>query len=180
MASAADSPVVLSLPFEGRWLTQNSPARRLPSHGTDLLGSRYAIDFVGVAASNRTAVQVDWRTLLATEPPERYVGFGRPILSPGDGVVVRTHDGEDDHAGRRSQLALIPYALGQGARLRAGVSQVAGNHVVIALRDDAFVALVHLRCGSLRVAVGDEVLTGQVLAGAATRATRPSHTYTCR
>ena len=109
-------------------------------------------------------MQVDWRTLLATEPPERYVGFGRPILSPGDGVVVRTHDGEDDHAGRRSQLALIPYALGQCARLRAGVSQVAGNHVVIALRDDAFVALVHLRRGSLRVAVGDTVLTGQVLA----------------
>ena len=83
---------------------------------------------------------------------------------PATGSSFGTHDGEDDHAGRRSQLALIPYALGQGARLRAGVSQVAGNHVVIALRDDAFVALVHLRRGSLRVAAGDAVLTGQVLA----------------
>ena len=164
MTSAADSPVVLSLPFERRWLTQNSPARRVPSHGTDRLGSRYAIDFVGVDDLHRTAVRVDWRTVLATEPPERFLGFGRPILSPGDGVVVRTHDGEEDHAGRRSQLALVPYALGQGARLRAGVAEVAGNHVVVALRDDAFVALVHLRRGSLRVAVGDAVQTGQVLA----------------
>lgn len=31
--------VLLSLPFTGRWLVQNSPARRVPSHGADLLGS---------------------------------------------------------------------------------------------------------------------------------------------
>jgi len=30
--------VVLALPVAGRWLVQNSPARRVPSHGTDLLG----------------------------------------------------------------------------------------------------------------------------------------------
>ena len=41
-------PVVLALPFQGRWLAQNSPARRVPSHGTDLLGETYAIDFVAV------------------------------------------------------------------------------------------------------------------------------------
>jgi hypothetical protein len=158
-------PVVLSLPFTGRWLTQNSPARRVPSHGTHLLASAHAIDFVGVDARHRTAARRDWRTLLATEPAERYVGFGRSILAPADGVVVQTHNGEPDHQGRRSQLALVPYALGQAARLRAGVEAVAGNHVVVALRDqEAFVALVHLRRGSIRVSVGEEVVAGQVLA----------------
>ena len=157
--------VVLALPFTGRWLTQNSPARRIPSHGTHLLGSTYAIDFVAVDERNRTAYQRDWRTFLATEPVERYVGFGRPILAPADGIVVRTHDGEVDHEGRRSQLALVPYALGQAARLRAGPAAVAGNHVVIALADRrAFVALVHLRRASLRVAVGSAVVAGEVLA----------------
>jgi hypothetical protein len=157
--------VVLSLPFAGRWLAQNSPARRVPSHGTHRLASTFAIDFVGVDNRRRTAQQRDWRTLLATEPPERYVGFGRPILAPVDGVVVRTHDGEPDHAGRRSPLSLLPYAWGQAARLRAGVEAVAGNHVVVALRDrDAHVALVHLRRGSLRVAAGESVVAGQVLA----------------
>ena len=61
--------VALSLPFAGRWLAQNSPARRVPSHGTDLLGGRYAIDFVGVDHRRRTADRRDWRTFLATEPP---------------------------------------------------------------------------------------------------------------
>jgi hypothetical protein len=157
--------VVLSLPFAGRWLARNSPARRVPSHGTDLLGERYAIDFVGVDEHRRTADRRDWRTLLATEPAERFVGYGRPILAPADGVVVGTHDGEVDHAGRRSQLTLVPYALGQGARLRQGVGAVAGNYLIIALPDSAaFVCLVHLRAGSIRVATGEKVTVGQPVA----------------
>ena len=157
--------VLLSLPFTGRWLTQNSPARRVPSHGTDLFGERYAIDFVGVDDRHRTAPRRDWRTVLATEPPERFVAFGRPILAPADGTVVAAHDGEVDHEARRSQLALVPYALGQAARVRLGVTAIAGNHVVIALPGGgAFVALVHLRAGSVRVAPGAAVTAGQPIA----------------
>lgn len=157
--------VLLALPFTGRWLTQNSPANRVPSHGTDLFGERYAIDFVRVNDHNRSAGMRDWRTLIATEPPTRFVGFGAPILAPVNGVVVGAHDGEDDHTARRSQLALLPYALGQAARVRQGVNAIAGNRVIIA--DDAaesFVALVHLKFGSLRVIPGDRVVTGQQIA----------------
>ncbi|MGY2065443.1 M23 family metallopeptidase [Blastococcus sp. SYSU DS0619] len=157
--------VELALPFTGRWLTRNSPARRVPSHGTDLLGERYAVDFVGVDARGRTAGTRDWRTLVATEPPERFTGFGRPILAPAGGTVVAVHDGEPDHEARRSQLALVPYALGQAGRLRAGLHAVAGNHVIIALPGArAFVALVHLRHGSVRVSAGQEVAVGDPLA----------------
>ncbi|GAA3573205.1 hypothetical protein GCM10022197_32500 [Microlunatus spumicola] len=156
-------PVPLALPFTGRWLVQNSPARRVPSHGTDLLGSTYAIDFVAVGAGRATAVRRDWRSLLATEPNGRFVGFDRPILAPADGEVVVVHDGEPDHAARRS-VALLPYLWAQPARVRAGAAAVAGNHVGLALADGrAFVFLVHLRRGSLRVRVGDRVRTGQVL-----------------
>ena len=157
--------IVISLPFAGRWLARNSPARRVPSHGTDLLGERYAIDFIGVDHHHQTADRRDWRTLLSTEPPERFFGYGRPILAPARGVVVQVHDGELDHVGRRSQLTLVPYALGQSARLRRGVAAIAGNYLVIALPDSgAFVALVHLRAGSIRVAIGDEVRVGQPIA----------------
>src|SRR4051794_16671658 len=104
--------VLLALPFTGRWLARNSPARRVPSHGTDLLGERYAIDFIGVDERRRSAPRRDWRTILGTEPAERFLGYGRPILGPADGVVVEVHDGEVDHSGRRSQLALLPYVLG--------------------------------------------------------------------
>ena len=159
------SEIVISLPFTGLWLARNSPARRVPSHGTDLLGERYAIDFVGIDERRRTSAVRDWRTMLATEPPDRYYAFGRPILAPADGVVVDVHDGEIDHAGRRSQLALVPYVLGQAQRLRQGVGAVAGNYVTIALLTTrAFVALAHLRSGTVRPAIGDRVRAGQQIA----------------
>lgn len=161
----ASPQIVLSLPFEGRWLTENSPARQVPSHGTDLLGSRYAIDFTAVDQRHRSAVRRDWRTLLATEPAGRFLGFGKPILAPGDGVIVAVHDGEIDHGARRSPLTLVPYALGQATRLRRGMAGIAGNHVVISLRQSgAFVALAHLKAGSIRVAAGDRVATGRRIA----------------
>jgi Peptidase family M23 len=157
--------IVISLPFAGLWLARNSPARRVPSHGTDLLGERYAIDFIGVDHRRRTADRRDWRTFLATEPAERFFAYGRPILAPADGIVVDLHDGEIDHVGRRSQLTLVPYALGQLGRLRQGVGAIAGNYLIIALRDSgAFVALVHLRAGSFRVAIDEEVTTGKAIA----------------
>ncbi|MET0765262.1 MAG: M23 family metallopeptidase [Blastococcus sp.] len=157
--------IELSLPFTGLWLARNSPARRVPSHGVDLFAERYAIDFIGVDDRHATSGIRDWRTVFATEPPERFFAFGRPILAPASGTVVDVHDGEPDHEGRRSQLALVPYALGQAARLRQGVRSIAGNHVVISLPESGtFVALVHLRAGSARVSVGQAVSEGQQIA----------------
>jgi Peptidase family M23 len=155
----------VSLPFRGRWLTQNSPARRVPSHGLDVFGERYAIDFVAVDDRHYTAATRDWRTFVGTEPPERFLAFGQPLLAPVGGTVVHVHDGEPDHEARRSQLALVPYALGQAGRLRQGATALAGNHVTIALPGGrVFVALAHLRAGSVRLGVGRPVSEGQQIA----------------
>ncbi|MDL5353177.1 M23 family metallopeptidase [Microbacterium sp. zg-YB36] len=162
---ATVAPVLMTLPFAGRWLVQNSPARRDPSHGVDVFGQRYAIDFVEVDERGRTAATQDWRTLLATEPPERFSAFGTPLSAPVAGVVVAVHDGEPDHEARRSQLALIRYAAGQAGRLREGPHAVAGNHVILRDRvSGMLVAMVHLRAGSMRVGVGDEVAVGDPVA----------------
>ncbi len=157
------TPVLLELPFRGRWLVQNSPARRVPSHGTHLFGVTYAIDFVAVDADGRSAPW-SWRSLVGAESPEGFVGFGAPILAPASGTVAIAHDGEPDHRARRSQLALIPYALGQAQRAREGMYALAGNHVVVALSPGGpCVAVVHLRQGSVRVRVGDRVEIGTQL-----------------
>ena len=156
--------VVLGLPLAGRCLVQNSPGRRVPSHGTDVMASTYAIDLVPVDAQGRRAAKRDWRTLLATEPPERFVGFGAPVLAPLGGTVVNVHDGEPDHHARRSQLSLVPYMLGQAGRLRRGAAGLAGNHVVLELAQGrGYLALAHLQCGSICVARGDLVRSGQRL-----------------
>lgn len=157
--------MAVSLPFTGKWKVENSPLRRVPSHGTHLLATTYAIDFVGVDDAGRSAPAVSWRTAFATEPPELFFAFGRPILAPVAGEVVAVRDGEQDHEARRSQLALIPYLLGQSARLRSGIGAIAGNYVLIATPDgDAVVGVMHLQAGTVRVRTGEQVREGQQIA----------------
>jgi hypothetical protein len=160
----ADGSVILDLPFRDRWLVQNSPANRVPSHGSAAFGSSYAIDFVPVDERGRSAPRT-LRSLITSESPEAFVGFGRPILSPAAGTVVGVHDGEPDHEARRSLLTLIPYMFTQGSRVRAGPGALAGNHIVVALSSTGpYVLLAHVRRRSVRVSVGESVSVGQQLA----------------
>lgn len=164
-SSPALPAVDVSLPFAGRWKVENSPKRRVPSHGTTFLGTAYAIDFVGVGDHDRTAPGVTWRTAFATEPPEQFFGFGREILAPVTGTVAAVHQGEQDHDARRSPFALVPYAMGQASRLRQGLGNITGNCVIIrAEGSGAFVAVMHLRAGSIRVSIGQEVMEGEHIA----------------
>ena len=125
MAEALD----LSFPFHGRWLVQNSPANRVPSHGTTAFASSYAIDFVPVGDNGRSA-PVRFSTLILREPPDRFPGFGRPVLAPVQGVVVAVHDQVADHDAFRG-LPSVGYALTQRKRAQAGWPALAGNHVLI-------------------------------------------------
>jgi hypothetical protein len=159
----AAPPTVLRLPFQGRWMARNSPANRVPSHGTHLFGTTFAIDFIAVDERGRSGKR-SWRSQLATERPEIFIGYGAPILAPVLGNVAAAHDGEPDHEASRSQLALIPYALSQARRVREGSSAIAGNHVVLSLGPSGpFVLLAHLRGGSVCVAVGEWVEEGAIV-----------------
>lgn len=153
--------VHLRYPFTGLWLVQNSPADRVPSHGTTLLASSYAIDFVQVDEQGRSA-PVTARTWLGTEEPTSFFGFGAPILAPCAGTVIAADDSMPDHRARRG-LASVGYALTQRQRLAQGWQALAGNHVMIQT-GAAVVALCHLKQGSLEVGVGDHVVLGDPMA----------------
>ena len=68
LATGTPFPVEVHFPFTGLWLVQNSPVRRIPSHGSELFGETYAIDFVGVDESHRSSSIRDWRTAFTKEP----------------------------------------------------------------------------------------------------------------
>jgi hypothetical protein len=160
MGDTEAGDVVLDLPFRGRWKARNSPARRVPSHGTHAFGVTYAIDFIAVDEAGRSAPRT-WRSLVGVEPPQAFRGFGEPILAPIDGTVVVAQDGMPDHEARRSQIALAGYALSQAKRVRQGAAAVAGNHVVLERRPGGpYVLLAHLRRSSVRVRPGDVLRSG--------------------
>lgn len=154
------SGIDLDYPFSGRWLVQNSPADRIPSHGTHRFATSHAIDFVPVGEDSRTA-PITFSGLVRPEPPERFPGFGRPILAPADGAVVAVHDAEPDHRAHRD-LPSIGYALTQPRRVAAGWTALAGNHVFIE-RGGIVVALCHLQLGSAAVRTGQHVRAGELI-----------------
>ncbi|HEX5493093.1 MAG TPA: M23 family metallopeptidase [Mycobacteriales bacterium] len=154
-------PVPLDAPVSGRWLALNSPAGKVPSHGVHAYGQTYALDVVH-DPTDRPRPAFGWW------PParraEHFPAFGRPVLAPADGTVVRVHDRERDHWSRNSWLAL-PYLLVEASlRELLGPGRILGNHLVIDIGDGRYVVMAHLRRRSVRVAAGDPVIAGQRLA----------------
>ena len=147
----------VAFPFTGDWLVQNSPAHRVPSHGTRLFASSYAIDFVPVEQGRTAPFTVG--SLLRPEPSERFPGFGRPILAPAGGVVIVAHGSEPDHRAQRG-FPSIGYALTQRRRVAPGWRALAGNHVFIE-HGGVVIALCHLQRGSVQVEPGQRVRRGE-------------------
>ena len=44
----AHEPIIVEFPLRGEWLSPNTPGTKIPSHGTNHLGTRYAYDFIQV------------------------------------------------------------------------------------------------------------------------------------
>lgn len=143
----------VEFPFSGDWLVQNSPANQVPSHGTTLFASEYAIDFVPVIEGRTAPIMLT--SLFQTEPATRFPGFGRQVLAPVEGTVVTVINSEPDHGAYRGFLS-IGYALTQRSRLLRGWRALAGNTVLID-HEGVIVALCHLQQGSVRVSEGDRV-----------------------
>lgn len=152
--------LTLEYPFTGTWLVQNSPADRVPSHGTRLLATSYAIDFTPVDKDGHSAAFTP-ASFLRSEQPENFVGFGRPVTAPVSGTVRACHDAEPDHGSFRG-LPSLGYAATQASRLRRGWAGLAGNYVVLE-SGGVFIALCHLKRGSVCVRPGQRVRSGEVV-----------------
>ena len=114
--------MILDYPFTGRWMARNSPASRVPSHGTRVYALEQSIDLTPVGEDGRSGAYT-LRSFLRPEAPECFVGFGREIRAPIDGTVRAAHDGEPDHAAHRG-LPSVRYMLTQ--RRRASPKRASG------------------------------------------------------
>jgi hypothetical protein len=162
------APITVRSPVSGRWVPVNSPADKVPSHGTHELGQTYAIDLVYAPDPD-----VAWKALRSgtiAARPETFPAFGRPVAAPADGVVVQVCGWQRDHWSRNSWPALL-YLMVEGMLFRQTLSLltfsggrfVLGNHVVLDLGDGTYAVLAHLRRGSVRVRKGQRVRAGDVL-----------------
>ena len=159
------SPVVIDFPLRGEcWLAVNSPGDRVPSHGTDVLGQRFAFDLVMVDGRRRphTSRAGLLRTLLLGVSTRDCYAWGAGIHAPFDAEIVRAVDGVSE---RRwiHPVRELARALWNGITYRPDrLPQILGNYV-IARNRDLFAAFVHMAPGSVAVREGQEVVTGDLL-----------------
>ncbi|WP_432149289.1 M23 family metallopeptidase [Streptomyces sp. bgisy029] len=158
-------PVEVDPPVTGRWSALNSPADKVPSHGTHVYGQTYAIDIVAEpeVADGEPPARPAFRWLWPLFRRNRaFPAFGVPLLAVADATVVRVSDGQRDHLSRNSLPALAYLMLVEGAiRSILGVHRVFGNHVILDLGDGTYAAYAHVRRGSLLVKAGDTVRAGE-------------------
>jgi murein DD-endopeptidase MepM/ murein hydrolase activator NlpD len=157
---------IVDFPLRGEWRAVQTPASRIPSHGTDMLGQRYAFDLIQFdpGKGSRYHPAGGLRTLLAGVPTRECHGWGEPIHAPLDGVVIAARDGLPERM-RIHPVRELVLVLRNGLTFRPTpdhLHRVLGNHVILQC-GDVYAGLAHLTTGSVAVAAGQQVRVGDVL-----------------
>ncbi len=157
---------VVDLPLRGEWMAPHTPASRIPSHGTDILGQRYAFDFVRFDPRRGAPDHPHGGPLSALTgiPTRDCPGWGEPIHAPLDGEVVAAHDGiaEPSRVVPLRQLALV---IRNGLTFRPRPEKlpgILGNHVILRC-GDVYAAFAHIAPATVAVKVGEAVRQGDVI-----------------
>lgn len=160
--------IIVGFPLRDEWLSPNTPGTKIPSHGTNQLGTRYAYDFI----------QVDWKRrglpayrgslaqyLLHGMPLKEYYCWGQDVHSPCNGTITQVQDGyeERERTNLRSDMSNA-YKNAHYFDIKTDdIQSVAGNYIIIDCGDNVFAALVHLQTGSIQVLVGQIVKKGEII-----------------
>jgi hypothetical protein len=145
--------LVIRPPLSGSgWLSANSCCDSFTTHRS----GRVSTVGAGPPAKPETFA-VDWILLHGDQPftgdgarPPEWFGYGSDVRAALPGTVVAVRDGLPEST---------PNALPTGI---AG-ADTAGNHVIVQVGPDTWAFYAHLQPGSLTIAAGDDVTTGQVL-----------------
>ena len=166
MTNELDGAVIVDFPLRGeRWVAENTPGDRIPSHGTDMLGQRFAYDLLKVDERGPGLHYHPGGILrgffIGVRTRDCYA-WGAEIHAPFNGQIVRAADGVAErtriHPLREPVLAFKNAATFSPERLPS----VLGNYVIMR-RGDVFAAFAHLAPDSVAVAAGQTVGTGDML-----------------
>ncbi|MDR1687723.1 MAG: M23 family metallopeptidase [Clostridiales bacterium] len=137
--------ILYSLPFEGTWVAVNGGVIKETSHSWDMIPQRYAYDFIMLDENGKSfsgnGVSVS-----------DYYCYGKKILAPADGVVVKVKDNCKD-----SKI------MGNG-KTDPLIKDIRGNYVLIRHAEKEYTLLAHLMPGSIAVSAGQSVKREQPVA----------------
>jgi hypothetical protein len=164
-------PIVVHFPLRGEWTAYHTPADKVPSHGTDQLGQRFAYDFVRIDKEHegwkfcRTSMR---RYHFLGAPLENFYAWGAPIHAPFDARVVAASDGWSERNPVhfvRDLAVVLKNAVTFDPKRADALRMVLGNYIVLKMAGpDVYALIAHARTGSVRCREGADVRLGEHLA----------------
>lgn len=143
--------IVIGPPLQGEWAILNPPGH--PKLAFDFLATK------GKKLPYRGATFL--RHVFGSIPVDDTYAWGQPVFAPLDGVVVASSDGAPDReriSMIRDLVKLLMFHPKPGSPFQA----YGGNYIVLKC-GNVYPLLAHLRCGSIRVKVGEHVQAGDQL-----------------
>lgn len=163
--SVMEKAVTIEFSLRGEWFTETSPADRVPSHGTDRFGLRYAFDFIQKDQKEASHTANSANYLFGGIPLDQYYCFGQPVYAPFAGEVVtvknNTLDGEKA-SWLHDQTTAIHHSLFFNPA-RDSFERIAGNYVVLKQTAGIYAAFCHLEKDSIAVKEGQKIQQGALL-----------------
>ncbi|GLC78263.1 M23 family metallopeptidase [Lacrimispora brassicae] len=161
-------PIIMEFPLRGEWLSPNTPGKRIPSHGTNRLGTRYAYDFLQVDWKRKgwPSYGIHWlRYLLFGVPLNKCYCWGQEVHAPCDGIIVHA---KDDYKERtKAHLFADLFVAIKSAHTfnpyKDNIQSVAGNYIIMKCEENVYAGFCHLQKGSVKVAAGQSVKKGDVI-----------------
>jgi hypothetical protein len=161
-----DNAVIVDFPLWGEWVAANTPAKKIPSHGTDMLGQRYAYDFL--RTDNRKGMHFcdvsNFRFFLLGVSVKRCYCWGETVYAPFDGEIVDVKDGLKERQRLYFLLDLLVLIKNMIAfnLNRRDLHKIVGNYIIMK-KDNIHAFFAHLLTNSICVHEGDKIKTGQEL-----------------
>ena len=132
------------LPFNGKWTVVNGGTSKALSHAWSILPQRYAYDFI-VVDDDGKSYSGDKKSV------NNYYCYGKDIIAPADGVVVKLIDKHKD-------------SFVDGINAYCDSSRIEGNSITIKHNDSEYSVIAHILRGSFSVQIGEKVKQGDIIA----------------
>lgn len=162
-----EKPIIVEFPLRGEWMAPNTPGTKVPSHGTEQLGQKFAYDFL----------QVEWnkkgmhffnagklRYFLLGVPLKKCFCWDKEVYAPCDGKIIECEDGFNE---RRivhlfsDMAAVLKNALFFNPK--KGWQPLLGNYIIMDCGNGVYALFAHFRKGSINVTIGENVKKGHLI-----------------
>lgn len=170
-----DDLLVVEFPLKGEWVAPHTPGDKIPSHGTDSLGQRYAYDFFRTDINSKNKFKFYKSSIvrywILGIPIDDCYCYKEAIYSPVNGEVVVVKDGVKEPRYLHPIFDFLKVifrtiiATIQGIFLPANKIQLhkfIGNYVIIKF-EEYYAFFAHISPGTISVKEGQKVNIGDIV-----------------